>query len=119
MSGFSAHHPRRVLIASASPLFAQGLQKLFQHRWGKTTTVVGMTSTIEATFQAIETLHPDLVIVDSDDTGIHREEFLNRFISGVGPLKIMLVSLRDAGVVVVYDRRTLSPLQAEDWLDIS
>jgi cytochrome c oxidase subunit 2 len=72
---------------------------------------------------ALETWQPDLVIVDYDDAGkpgnIQREAFLSHFIAGDQPMQVMLVSLRASGEVVVYDRRTLTTAQADDWLDVA
>lgn len=107
---------RRVLIASANPLFGKGLRNLFQQRWGSAAHVVGLTSTMEQTFQALDDLQPDLVIVDYDDRSMNREEFLNHFVASERPMQVVMMSLQSTGAVVVYDRRTLSAAQAEKWL---
>jgi len=72
---------------------------------------------MEETLVALETLRPDLVIVDYDDKAIDQAEFLGRFVVGHTTMKVVLVSLDEAGKVVVYDRRQLSPEQAENWLN--
>ncbi len=108
--------PRRVLIASANPLFREGLRKMYAARWGEKARIVGTPSTIEATLRALDELQPDLVIVDHDDETINREEFLNRFMSGETSMRVVLVSLRASEPVVVYDRRRLTAAQADDWL---
>lgn len=110
--------PRRVLIASANPLFGKGLQKIFQERWGTQAVVVGLTGSMGETLQAMETLQPDLVIVDYDDRSMNRAEFLSHFVAGDRPMQVMLVSLRGGGSAVVYDRHTLTPSEAEDWLNV-
>jgi cytochrome c oxidase subunit 2 len=107
---------RRVLIASANPLFGKGLRNLFGQRWGSAAQIVGLTSTMEQTFQALDDLQPDLVIVDYDDRSMNREEFLNHFVASERPMQVVLMSLQTTGAVVVYDRRTLSAAQAEKWL---
>jgi cytochrome c oxidase subunit 2 len=107
---------RRVLIASANPLFGKGLRNLFQQRWGSAAHVVGLTKTMQETFQALDELQPDLVIVDYDDRSMNREEFLNHFVASEQPMQLVLMSLQSTGAVVVYDRRTLSADQAEKWL---
>jgi cytochrome c oxidase subunit 2 len=112
-------HPRRVLIASANPLFGEGLRRLFRDRWGKQATVVGLTSDMTSTLKALEELHPDLVIVDYDDSTINRAEFLNHFVADERPMRVMLISLSQTGAVVVYDRRSLTASEAEDWLSFS
>lgn len=117
MSGKSQHQIRRVLIASANPLFSKGLSKLFRERWKDHAEVVGVTTHMDGALEMMEKHKPDLVILDYDDRNLNREEFLAHFVSGSQPLQLMLVSLKESGAVVVYDRRTLSFAQLEDWLD--
>ena len=109
--------PRRVLIVSANPLFREGLRKLYTERWGDKALVVGMPTAMPDALLALETQALDLVIVDFEDKTINRDEFLNRFVIGKTPMQVMLVSLQESGQVVVYDRRTLTPAQAENWLN--
>jgi chemotaxis response regulator CheB len=86
-------------------------------RWGKGVEVVGTPATMEATLAALESLRPDLVIVDYDDKSMNRAEFLSGFVAGQSTMKVVLVSLDEAGKVVIYDRRQLSHEQAESWLN--
>jgi cytochrome c oxidase subunit 2 len=72
---------------------------------------------MEATLAALESLRPDLVIVDYDDKSMNRAEFLSGFVAGQSTMKVVLVSLDEAGKVVIYDRRQLSHEQAESWLN--
>ena len=112
--------PRRVLIVSANPLFREGLRKMYAERWGGKASIVGLPTTMSEALLALETHVPDLVIVDYDDKTINRDEFLNRFMTGKTgntPMQVMLVSLQESGQVVVYDRRTLTSAQAENWLN--
>jgi cytochrome c oxidase subunit 2 len=114
--------PRRVLIVSANPLFREGLRKVYAERWGALyeAYIVGTPSTMESALVDLEAHMPDLVIVDYDDKTINRDEFLNRFVTGKtgnAPMQVMLVSLQESGQVVVYDRRTLTSAQAENWLN--
>ena len=109
--------PRRVLIVSANPLFREGLRKMYAERWGEKATIIGMPTAMDEALQALEAHAPDLVIVDYDDKMINRSEFLNRFVTGKAPMQVMLVSLQESGQVVVYDRRNLTPAQAENWLN--
>lgn len=106
----------RVLIASANPLFREGLRKVYAARWGERAEIVGMLSTMEETLTALETLQPDLMIVDYDDTNINREEFLSRFLAGESPMRVVLVSLGSTEPVVIYHREQLTSAQADDWL---
>ncbi len=105
---------RKVLIASANPLFGKGLQQIYHQRFEAVEFL--LTSTMEETLAQLDRWQPDLVIVDYDDKTIHREEFLSHFITGQRPMQVMLVSLRESGAVVVYDRKTLTPAQADAWL---
>jgi cytochrome c oxidase subunit 2 len=112
----------RVLIASVNPLFARGLEKLItRHREGREVDIRLVGSMAEV-IVALENWEPDLVILDFDDVdkpgAIQREAFLSRFFAGEQPMQVMLVSLSASGKAVVYDRRTLTPAQAEDWLDL-
>ena len=106
----------RVLIASANPLFREGLRKVYVERWGGQAEIVGMLSTMEETLTALETLQPDLMIVDYDDRNINREEFLSRFLEGESPMRVVLVSLGSTEPVVIYHRERLTSAQADDWL---
>lgn len=122
MSDVYQEPPHRVLIASANPLFAKGLQKLTARHWADRNVEVRLVSNMDEVNAALETWLPDLVIVDYDDAGkpgkIQREAFLSHFIEEDRPMQVMLVSLGASGEVVIYDRRTLTPAQAEDWLDL-
>jgi cytochrome c oxidase subunit 2 len=112
-----SHLPHRVLIVSANPLFREGLRKMYAERWGERASIIGLLTTMAEALAALETGQPDLVIVDYDDKTINRDEFLNRFVAGKAPMQVVLVSLQESGQVVVYDRRTLTSAQAENWLN--
>ena len=75
-----------------------------------------MAKTMQETLDFLESHRPDLVIVDHDDTTINRDEFLNRFVIGEMPMKVILVSLAASEPVVIYNRTQLTAAQAEDWL---
>lgn len=116
MSG-TGPHKRRVLIASSHPLFGQGLRSLLQTRQATGVEVVGMVATLEQALQALESLNPDLIIVDYDDERLNRDEFLARFVEGEKKLRVVLLSLQSSSDAIVYDRRTLAASQMDDWLD--
>jgi DNA-binding NarL/FixJ family response regulator len=107
---------RRLLIASANPLFREGLHKLYSAYWNKQHVHVDMATTMEETLNFLESRQPDLVIVDHDDKAINRSEFLNRFVNGEMPMKVLLVSLASSEPIVIYNRKHLTAAQAEDWL---
>jgi len=107
---------RKILIASANTLFREGLHKFYAERWNAQKVEVVMAKNMEDTLNLLESHEPDLVIVDHDDRGINRDEFLNRFVSGEMPMKVILVSLASSEPVVIYNRMQLTAAQAEDWL---
>jgi len=84
---------RRILIASANSLFREGLHKFYAERWVAQKVGVVMAKTMQETLELLESHQPDLVIVDHDDKAINRDEFLNRFMTGEMPMKVILVSL--------------------------
>ncbi|MBN1665559.1 MAG: response regulator transcription factor [Anaerolineales bacterium] len=91
-----------------------------RERWSDRVVVVGLVSSLEQARDAIEQLRPDLAIVDYDDQGLDREEFLTYFWSGKHPLRVVLLSLKDGqegSQAVVYDRRTMVAARIEDWLE--
>jgi DNA-binding NarL/FixJ family response regulator len=106
----------RLLIASANPLFREGLHRLYAAQWNQQNVHVDLATTMEETLNCLENRQPDLVIVDHDDKTINRGEFLNRFVTGEMPMKVLLVSLASAEPIVIYNRRHLTAAQAEDWL---
>jgi cytochrome c oxidase subunit 2 len=118
MAEISKSAAKKILIASANPLFSAGLVSVLrQGEKGPGLDIFSVFSMVD-TLKRLETWHPDLVIVDYDDQTINRAEFLNHFVNGDWPMQVMLVSLKASGAVVVYDRKTLTPAQAEDWLGL-
>jgi DNA-binding NarL/FixJ family response regulator len=109
--------PHRVLIASANPLFREGLRKMYAERWVGRAIIVSTPATMSDALAALDLHQPDLVIVDHDDKTINRDEFMNHFVAGKAPMQVILVSLQGSGQVVVYGRRTLTSAQAENWLN--
>jgi len=109
--------PRRILIASSHGLFGQGLRSLLLEREQADVEVVGIVSNIGEALEALETLTPDLIIVDFDDEALNREEFLARFLEGENKLRVVLLSLQSGKEAVVYDRRMMEAAQIDDWLE--
>lgn len=107
---------RRLLIASANPLFREGLHRLYAAQWNRQNVLVDIATTMQETLDCLESRQPDLVIVDHDDKAINRAEFLNRFVTGEMPMKVFLVSLVSSEPIVIYNRKHLTAAQAEDWL---
>ncbi len=79
--------------------------------------VVGVVSNLEQALAALERLDPDLIIVDYDDEALNRDEFLARFVEGERKLRVVLLSLQSGSEAIVYDRRTMSASQIDDWLE--
>ena len=67
---------RRVLIASATPLFRGGLRRAYLRRRGKHVQLVGIPATMGESLSALESLSPDLVIVYYDHKCRNQAEFL-------------------------------------------
>ncbi len=109
--------PQRVLIASSHALFGQGLRSLLQARPEADVEVVGIVSNLEEAISALDTLKPDLVIVDYDDERLNRDEFLAHFVEVDRKLRVVLLSLQDGEEAIVYDRRTMAAAQMDDWLE--
>jgi len=76
-----------------------------------------MSTSLEETLVAIDRLAPDLVIVDSDDKALNREEFLARFVGSEKKLRVVLLSLQNPEEAIVYDRRTMAAAQIDRWLE--
>jgi cytochrome c oxidase subunit 2 len=117
MFGDGQQKKRRVLIASSHGLFAQGLHSLLRERQATGVEVVGVVTSLEQAMAALEKLTPDLIIVDYDDQALNRDEFLARFVESEMKLRVVLLSLQSAQDAIVYDRRTLSASQIDDWLE--
>ncbi len=109
---------RRVLIASANPLFGKGLERMLLHRNSGLEIEIRMAESMDETLHQMEDWQPNLVIVDHNDHTIDRVEFLNRFVETNWPMQVMLISLQISGEVVVYDRKTLTADQAVDYLNL-
>ncbi len=110
---------QKVIISSANPLFAQGLEKILRRRHRDDQIEIKHAKNMEDTLLGLEQWSPDVVVVDYDDQTINRSEFLHHFVRGELPMRVMLVSLKASGAVVVYNRQTLPTDQAEDWLSLS
>lgn len=108
---------QRILIASTHSLFSQGLRSLLENREGADIQIVGMVGSVQEAIEALDSLSPDLIIVDYDDETLNRDEFLARFVEGDKKLRVVLLSLDEANEALVYDRRTLAASEVDDWLD--
>ena len=113
----SSSSKRHVLIVSSHPLFGKGIQHMLETRQAKDVQVIGVVSSVEEAFTFIEERNPDLVVVDYDDSDVNRDEFLAHFVGGERKMRVVLFSLKEGGSnAIVYDRRTMSASQVDDWL---
>jgi len=119
MSGLERKRVERVLIASANPLFGKGLEKLMLEKWRIQAESIRLTANTFDTLSLMDDWSPDLVLIDYDDKSISRVELMEKFGAGDHPMQVLLISLQTGGQVVVYDRRLLTPDQAQDWLHLS
>lgn len=107
----------RALIVSQHPVFGDGLGRLLVRQTVAPVELLGRVTSLEAAGVVVEAEQPNLVIVDCDDAALNREACLARFIvEGERRLRLVLVSLKETGLVVLYDRRSLAGSQVEDWL---
>ncbi len=107
----------RVLIASNHALFGEGLRSLLQEREAGDVEVIGVVSSVDEAGPFLEEQNPDLILVDHDDELLNREEILARFLETGKQLRVVVLSLHDGGQeALVYDRRTMSGSQVDDWL---
>lgn len=107
----------RVLIASNHALFGEGLRSLLQERKGGDVEVIGVVSSVDEAVPYLERQNPDLILVDHDDELLNRKEILARFLEAGKQLRVVVLSLHDGGQeALVYDRRTMSGSQVDDWL---
>jgi cytochrome c oxidase subunit 2 len=112
----SSPNSNTLIVASANPLFGKGLFRLFKEHWGKESAAILLTTTLGETISAIDRYHPQLVIIDCDDKQMNRADFLNYFVSQEQPMQVVLVSLKETGAVVVYDRKMMPSNQIDQWL---
>lgn len=111
-------NPRRVLIVSRHPLYAQGLRRLLQQRQQADVSVVAVVTGFDEALRAIEQHAIDLIVVDYDDQTINREDFLAHFVEGDSKLRVVLLSLKEDGDrAIVYDRRNFAAAQIDTWLN--
>ena len=108
----------RVLIASANPLFGEGIERLLMSRDDAEFLEIRKARKISVINQIYMDWQPQLIILDYDDKNIYQKEFLNKFVDSQFTSQVMLVSLEKSGSVIVYDRKTLTTDQANEWLKI-
>ena len=106
---------RRVLIASANPLFRDGLQKVYIQKWSKALNWWGLHHPWTKQWRLWRSSSPIWSLLIMTILRLSQSEFLDRFVKRKSSIKVVLVSLNEAGQVVVYDRRQMTSEQAEEW----
>ncbi len=113
---------RLALIVSGHPLFSAGLRSLLEQRRiaqipGYINIQVAATvQRVDEAIAALNTLRPDLVIVDYDLYEVSRTEFLAHFVESDTSVRVVLASLDESGSITVYDRHKYTLTEADDWL---
>lgn len=119
MRDLFAEFHERILILSANHLFGKGLESLILKHRSTTFPEIRRVWNLAEAVTILEEWKPDLVIVDYDDQTIDRAAFLQHFVASDYPMQVLLVSLQDSERVIIYDRRTITPAQAELYLNPS
>lgn len=113
---------RSALIVSGHPLFSAGLRSLLEQRRAAqmpgyiNIQVAATVQRVEDAITALNTLRPDLIIVDFDLYEVSRTEFLTRFVESDISVRLVLASLDESGSITVYDRHKYTLTEADDWL---
>ncbi len=118
MHNLSSSSRRFVLIISNHPLFAQGIRRLLEQRQDAGGLSITIAPGIQEAVHTLESIHPDLVIIDHDGDKASQDEFLTSFSAGEKQLRIVLLSLKENGSqAVIYDRRRSEAANIDVWFD--
>jgi len=108
---------RRVLIVSSHPLFGQGLRLLLESRPEMDVEVVGVVENIIEAIKVVGSQHVNLIVMDNADETIQRDDILTQLMDGERAVRVVFLTLKERGnEAIVYDRRTMSAFQIDDWL---
>ncbi|HSM26347.1 MAG TPA: hypothetical protein VK856_15900 [Anaerolineaceae bacterium] len=111
-------HPTLVLIASDNPIFRIGIVKLLSRRSDYPSLTIHQVKDIRDLIKKNSKLKPHLLIIDYDDKNINKKQFLDSFFEDQHDSQLLLVSLKESGNVVLYNRKVFSTHQAHQWLQI-
>ncbi len=95
-------HAIRIYIVASHPLFAQGVSSLLESQ--PDLQVVGLREYCEDTLREIEALHPDVVIVDSEQSA--RAEITDALLTKIPGLKLVGLSLEEDNITITYLQQT-------------
>lgn len=107
-----------VLIASANSIFRNGILKILSKRADFHNLSIFQAQDIKEVISSYTKNKPKVLIVDYDDKNIKKKLFLNSFLKDQHNAQLLLVSLKQGGNVVFYDRFQLSMDEAHHWLQI-
>lgn len=109
--------PYHILIVSANPLFREGILAHYRLHWQEKAEVVGVYESLQhVAFKTLLQMHPELILLDQDTPTLETE--IHRVLEEANwSLRVVVLSLRDADRVVVYNRQVISGGHLARWLD--
>lgn len=107
-----------VLIASDNSIFRIGIVKLLSWRSDFASLDIHQVKDINDLIKKYSKLKPHLLIIDFDDKNFNKKQFLDSFFEDQHDSQLLLVSLKESGNVILYNRKLFSTLQAHQWLQI-
>jgi DNA-binding NarL/FixJ family response regulator len=99
----TALSPCRTYIVYHHGLFAQGVRSVLETR--RAVQIVGMESDVGKALKAVQTLKPEVIIVE-ESTGKHQRMRLGAFLNGSTGGRVVTLSL-DHEFATVYDRHRM------------
>lgn len=107
----AAVSPCRTYIVYHHGLFAQGVRSVLETR--RAVQIVGMESDVAKALKAVQSLKPEVIIVE-ESTGKHQRMRLGAFLNGSTGGRVVTLSL-DHEYATVYDRHRV---EANDPADL-
>jgi len=107
----AAVSPCRTYIVYHHGLFAQGVRSVLETR--RAVQIVGMESDVPKALKAVQSLQPEVIIVE-ESTGKHQRMRLGAFLNGSTGGRVVTLSL-DHDFAMVYDRHRV---EANDPADL-
>lgn len=102
---------RRVLIFSSPPLFAQAVRHLVE---GSGSTVVGLEPYTDEALTRIQSLQPDIIILNDTELS---PLLLTSLLDYAPTVRVIRLEL-DGNLIRVYDRHQLNACEAQDFVNI-
>ncbi len=92
---------KRIFMVSSYPLFCEGIAALLQRK--DELELVGRETDVERAIHQIQLLHPDTVIVDSDNTVCETNSIVTRILQEETKIKIVRLNLHDNAMCVLHE----------------